>query len=100
MPRALVRLPQVAPMPDPKAPARTTRHLAVKAATEPWSEYQLEDGTVVRVRLVLHSFRRVVGAFAPNGDPEYEWAMQPSIELVVPDSLRDIPGERPAKLQG
>ena len=38
---------------------------------EAWSEYRLEDGTVLRVKPVMIAITRVEGAEATNGEPVY-----------------------------
>ena len=40
-------------------------------AKEAWSEYQLADGTVLRVKPVMLAISRVEGAEATNGEPVY-----------------------------
>ena len=76
---------------------RVTTAVRVRDAKEPWSEYTLADGSVVRCRLLLHSIRRVENQFAPNGDPLYDWAAMPMFEVVAPEGLRvqvDVPGRK------
>jgi len=43
----------------------------VVEAREAWSEYQLADGTVLRVKPILISITRVEGAEASDGEPVY-----------------------------
>jgi len=38
-------------------------------ASEPWTELFLEDGTKLRMRIIVTAVRKVVGQTLPNGDP-------------------------------
>ncbi len=71
----------------PNTPARVTRNTAVKQANEQWATFELDDGTVIRTRLLIQSVRRVVDAYDPKGGPEYEWMQMPQIEVVSPPEL-------------
>jgi hypothetical protein len=56
---------------------------------EPWSEFTLEDGSVLRVKLAVGSVVRVTGRYDPEGNPVY--AVKGTTALVipsVPDHLR------------
>lgn len=54
----------------------------VVTATEPWAEYQLEDGTRLRFRLTACNFR-LTGKLTDLGDPEYSFTHQLQIETHV-----------------
>ena len=36
-----------------------------------WSEYELDDGTVLKTRTAVIDVKRAVGQYGPNGDPLY-----------------------------
>jgi len=56
---------------------------------EEWSEYKLEDGTVIRVRPLPVEFYRVPGSFDADGNPSYYARTQTVlIPLGVPPHLR------------
>lgn len=55
---------------------------------EPWTEYLLEDGTVIRLRSVLVSVVRAENAWNTNGEPIYHWQHQTSTVVVSPDHLK------------
>ncbi len=40
-------------------------------ASECWNEYNLEDGTSLRVKLVLTAIYRIIGQFDAVGNPAY-----------------------------
>jgi hypothetical protein len=52
-----------------------TSPLKIIDAKEPWVEYQLEDGTLLRFRFTACSFRRT-GKMTALGDPEYSFTHQ------------------------
>lgn len=58
----------------------------VLTATEPWAEYQLEDGTLLRFRLTACNFRRT-GKTTEQGDPEYSFSHQMQIETHAPKQV-------------
>jgi hypothetical protein len=51
----------------------------VLSSQEPWAEYQLEDGTLIRFRFSACAFRRT-GKVSEQGDPEYHFASQVQCE--------------------
>lgn len=59
-----------------------------KIEDEPWCQYQLEDGTKLRIRLVLSEVIRVDGAYTLEGDPLYVARSSNVIATVVPEALR------------
>lgn len=52
--------------------------LAFEAVKEPWAEYSLEDGSVVRVRVVVSEIVRT-GVKTPSGDPLIVVKMSPLV---------------------
>lgn len=51
----------------------------ILSASEPWAEYQLEDGTLLRFRLTACNFRKT-GKQTEQGDPEYSFSQQVQCE--------------------
>lgn len=43
----------------------------VNQANELWNEYLLEDGTVLKMKLILKKVMRVAGEFDSEGNPVY-----------------------------
>ena len=43
--------------------------LAIRESSEQWSEYHLEDGTVVRMKVVAAEVLRAPGQFDAEGNP-------------------------------
>jgi hypothetical protein len=56
-----------------------TSLVRVVTASEPWAEYQLEDGTLLRFRLTACNFR-LTGKKTELGDPEYSFTHALQIE--------------------
>lgn len=61
----------------------------IRESSERWSEFVLEDGSVVRSKLAVMSFTRVDGEFDPDGNPVYITKATP-LQIVVnsPEALR------------
>lgn len=56
-----------------------TAPIRILTASEPWAEYQLEDGTLLRFRLTACNFR-LTGKRTAEGDPEYSFSHQLQVE--------------------
>jgi hypothetical protein len=56
----------------------------IKESSDKWSEYVLDDGTVIRIKLSLISAARVPGSYDNLGYPAYATVVTPT--LVVVDS--------------
>jgi hypothetical protein len=68
----------------------------IKKATEFFNEYELEDGSVIRVKSVATSILRVIDQFTPDGQPIYLVTMNPNVNVV---SSKDSLAEKPAVRQ-
>jgi hypothetical protein len=61
----------------------------VEESTERWSEFQLQDGAVVRVKATILSAARMDGQYDQLGNPMYQVNVAPMITIVsVPERLR------------
>jgi hypothetical protein len=59
---------------------------------EPFCEYELEDGSKIRVKHVVTSFVRIDGEFAPDGRPLYLVFAGPVVTVLSsPDDLIQPP---------
>jgi hypothetical protein len=66
---------------------------------EPWAEYELEDGSQIRIKAVLAQVFRVVGHFQPNGDPVYGLQVgNLPVFTVNPTLVRDASGSNSEKI--
>lgn len=64
----------------------------VDTSTERWSEYELSDGSVLKLKNLVASVMRIDGKWDPEGNPMYVIKGAP-IMLVAsfPDNLRKRP---------
>jgi hypothetical protein len=61
----------------------------VEESTERWSDFQLQDGTMLRAKATILSAARVEGQYDQLGNPMYQINIAPVITIVnVPDRLR------------
>ena len=66
--------------------------VAVLESAEKFSEFTLNDGTILRVKLTLVKAVRNMGRFGPDGSPEYNFGFMPLINFVnVPEQLKRKP---------
>jgi hypothetical protein len=61
--------------------------IPVNNTTENWNEYLLDDGTVLKIKIVLTEVMRVEGEFDPQGNPMYLVNSQPVVNVDAPDEL-------------
>jgi len=57
-------------------------------ASERWNEYLLDDGSVVKVKLVLKKIFRVVGRYDNEGNPVYVFQSQNVTVTNAPERLK------------
>jgi hypothetical protein len=62
--------------------------IPVSGMREEWNQYMLEDGTVLRVRLIVSDVLRVVGEYNSDGDPVYIIKSTNFVNSDVPSQLR------------
>lgn len=61
----------------------------ILTAQEPWVEYQLDDGTLLRFRFTACQFRRT-GNKTAQGDPEYGFSQSLLCETHVPPVVAEV----------
>jgi hypothetical protein len=58
-------------------------------STERWSEFTLEDGTVLRFKMVIAAFIRSDNEYDPEGNPVYGIKGAPQVNfLQLPENLK------------
>lgn len=62
-----------------------------RIAKEDWNEYELHDGAVLRLRVVLSDVMRVNGEYDHEGNPVYVTKSGNVLAVRVPDSLKRKP---------
>ena len=61
----------------------------VESANEKWSEFTLQDGTVLKVKVNLVNIVRVDGEYDPAGGPVYQLNAAPTVVFAnVPEHLK------------
>ncbi|MFC7230693.1 hypothetical protein ACFQMM_03490 [Saliphagus sp. GCM10025308] len=62
--------------------------------SEEWNEYELEDGTSLKVKLVLQKVMRAEDKYTPAGEPIYQISSQNVVRTSdVPDELMANQGD-------
>lgn len=62
-----------------------------KVVKEEWNEYKLDDGTKLKVKLVLTSVIRTEDCDPMTGDPVYVIKTGNMLKAIVPDKLKKLP---------
>jgi len=75
-----IKIPIVKP--DGSAGEEIGTMVEVTDSKEPWTEYTLEDGTKIRIKLTLISIAKIDGKTAPNGDPLYSVQAQQVMSII------------------
>lgn len=66
-----------------------------ETVSENWNEYTLEDGTTLKVKLVLQKVLRGEEVFNPTGEPVYQISAQNVVRTSdVPEELMAENGEQ------
>jgi hypothetical protein len=53
-----------------------------------WNEYQLHDGSLIKVKLIVTEILRVVGEYDPEGNPVYIMKSGNVLTVNSPDALK------------
>jgi hypothetical protein len=65
----------------------------IEESTERWSEFKLEDGTTIRMKLNVLAIMRIDGQYDQAGTPMYQTNVAPIMVVVdVPDRLKKKKG--------
>lgn len=59
-----------------------------RSANESWNEYLLEDGTVIRIKLVMTDVYRVEGLYDNEGNPVYHVKSSNVLTVLPPEHLK------------
>ena len=55
---------------------------------EPWNRYSLEDGTTMKMKVVLLDVKRIEGEYSEDGNPVYQIQAQYIMGIDAPDNLK------------
>ena len=72
----------------PPDAASTAQDVDVLQAKEVWSEYQLADGTVLRIKPVMITISRIEGEHTIEGDPVYNMKSTLVTDVRAPQELK------------
>jgi S-adenosylhomocysteine hydrolase len=82
-------LPVPVPGYDPTGPSEP---VDIVSSKEGWSEFTLQDGTVIRAKAVLLDVKKMINQFNAEGDPIYLMQMIMANQTRVPTSLKKKKG--------
>ncbi len=63
-------------------------YVPVRESHEVWNEYLLEDGTVLRMKLVVTEVYRIEGMYDSDGNPVYQVKSSNVVTVRPPDNLK------------
>jgi hypothetical protein len=69
-------------------PTGKIEQVDIVGSKDGWSEYTLNDGTVLRVKAAVFDVKSAVGQYAPDGDPIYLVQSAMVIQVKAPESLK------------
>jgi hypothetical protein len=61
------------------------------AKAEPWAAYELSDGTMLKMRVILTGVMRIEGEYDQSGNPIYVVSSQNVVQANAPKKLRGTP---------
>jgi len=61
----------------------------VNSSNEPWNNYLLEDGSLLKVKVVLTKVARVEGEYDKEGNPVYTFQFSNVSSVEVPKELKE-----------
>src|SRR5947208_13716753 len=62
-----------------------------ESKAEAWSRYQLADGTILKVRVLLTGVVRIEGEYDQSGNPIYVVSSQNVVQANAPKKIRGTP---------
>jgi hypothetical protein len=81
--------------PTPASPQRDGWEVPVRESTERWTEVTLEDGTVIRLKIMVIGAVRIDGEYDADGNPAYSLKMNPLIITANSDPRLRRPAGAP-----
>jgi hypothetical protein len=75
----------------PGQPAVDVTEVGFRSTGEYWNEYLADDGSVIRMKLVVAELLRVDGEYDEQGNPAYVIRSQQVLNVSAPDELRRDP---------
>ncbi len=72
----------------PGEPPKEAELVPINQSNENWNEYILQDGSVVRLKVVTTEIWRVLDEFDQDGNPVYFVKSGNVVTVIAPDHLR------------
>ena len=69
-------------------PAGAMEPRDVISSKDGWSEYTLQDGTIIRAKAVILDVKRAIGQYSPDGNPLYILQYAFVNQVKAPDELK------------
>ena len=69
-------------------PTKPTVQRKIVKAKEGWSEFRLDDGSVIQAKAVILDVKRAIGQFNVDGNPVYIMQMTMVHNLIAPAKLK------------
>jgi hypothetical protein len=66
----------------------TGENVGVESSNEPWAQYELSDGTTVKVKMVMLEAIRLDTYNEMTGDPIYQFQFQQIVGIFPPEALK------------
>ncbi len=63
--------------------------VGIASQSEPWATAELEDGTEIRIRLVINEVIRLDGEYGADGQPVYVVMSQNIMSVNAPEHLHN-----------
>lgn len=60
----------------------------VTKSTEPWSTYELKDGSTVKLKIILVDIGKAVDQYDEGGNPIYHFQTTQVVHINAPDKLK------------
>ena len=76
------------PKPNGEPTKIKTEPIEVVKSSEPWSSYELKDGTILKMKVVLVDINRVIGQYDDAGNPVYQFQSTQIVNVSAPDKLK------------
>lgn len=78
-------------VPTPEGKMVDGMDVPIERSDERWSEFTLEDGTVIRAKINIASAVRVDGQYDTRGQPVYILNTSPTVSIInVPERLKKV----------
>lgn len=75
-------------LPGPEGSPLPTTEIGFRTSGEYWNEYLVDDGSVIRLKVVVTDVMRVDGAYDPEGNPMYVTKSTNIMTVSTPEEIR------------